>query len=100
MIYNGQDDVFSISEGKSRDQVHGYLLEGSGVRRDRNSIEWGFLLVSDNFVLLTDSASFDVISDPIIHGWPLVKLFCFPDCFVSARMSGCHVIVSVCHNRS
>src|SRR6267142_2989503 len=100
MIYNGQDGIFSISEGKSCDQVHGYLLEGSGVRRDCDSIEWGFLPMGDDFVLLTDSASFDVISDPIVHRWPLIKLFCFPDCFVSARMSGCCVIVSVCHNRS
>src|SRR6267142_4678686 len=100
MIYNGQDGVFSISEGKSRDQVHSYLLEGSGVRRDRNSVEWGFLPMSNNFVLLTDSTSFDVISDPVIHCWPLVELLCSPDCFIPARVSSCHVIISVCHNRS
>src|SRR6267142_1511138 len=100
MIYNGEDGVLSIPEGKSHDQVHGYLLEGSGVCRDRDSIEWSFLSVSDNFVLLADRAAFDVVSDPIIHCWPLIELFCFPDRFISAQMSGCHVIVSVCHNRS
>src|SRR6266850_1713776 len=99
MIYNGENGVFSISEGKSRDQVHGYLLEGLGIRRDCNSVEWGFLSVSDNFILLTDGTSFDVISDPIIHCWPLVELLCFPDCFILAWMSGCHMIMSLCHNR-
>src|SRR6267142_6696860 len=100
MIYDGKDGVFSISEGKSRDQIHGYLLEGSGIWRDRNSIEWGFLSMSDNFVLLTGSTTFDVIGDPIIHRWPLIDLLCFSDCFIPARMSGCHVIVSMCHDGS
>src|SRR6266850_794151 len=100
MIYDSKDGVFSISEGKSRDQVHGYLLEGSSVRRDRNSVEWSFLLVSDDFVLLTSSTSFDVVSDPIVHCWPLIDLLCFSDCFILAWMSGCHVIMSMCHDGS
>src|SRR6267142_3651018 len=98
MIYNSKDGVFSISEGESRDQVHGYLLEGSSVRRDCNPVEWSFLPMSDDLILLTDSTAFDVISNPIIHRWPLIDLFCLSDGFVSAWMSSCHVIVSVCHD--
>src|SRR6267142_606962 len=100
MIYDGKDGVFSVSKGKSRDQVHGYLLEGSSVRRDRNPIEWSLLAMSNDFILLTDSTSFDVVSNPIIHRWPLIDLFCFSDCFILARMSSCHVIVSICHDGS
>src|SRR6266850_3142778 len=100
MIHDSEDGVFSIPEEKSRDQIHGYLLEGSGIWRDCNSVKWGFLSMSNDFVLLTGCAAFDVISDPIIHRWPLIDLFCFPDHFISARMSGCHVIVSVCHDGS
>src|SRR6266850_662173 len=100
MIYDGEDGVFSISKGESHDQIHSYLLEGLDVWRDCDPIEWGFLSVSDNLVLLTGSAAFDVISDPIIHCWPLIDLLCFSDCFVSARMSGCHMIVGVHHDGS
>src|SRR6266850_5152707 len=100
MIYNSEDGIFSISEGESCDQVHGYLLKGSSIRRGCNPVEWSFLSMSDNFVLLTDSTAFDVISDPIIHRWPLIDLLCLSDCFISARMSSCHVIVSVCHDGS
>src|SRR6266850_7367054 len=98
MIYDGEDGVFSISEGESRDQIHGYLLKGSSIQRDRNPIEWSFLSVSDNFVLLTGSTAFDVVSNPVVHRWPLVDLFCLSDCFISTRMSSCYVIVSMCHD--
>jgi len=54
--------------------------------------------MSNDFILLAGGTSFDVISDPVIHRWPLVDLFCFSDCFVSAWMSGYHVVMSVCHD--
>src|SRR6266850_5078668 len=100
MIYDGEDGIFSISEGESCDQTHGYLLKGSGIQRDRNPIEWSFLLVSDIFVLLTNSTAFDIVSDPIVHCWPLIDLFRFSDCFILAQVSGCHVIMSICHDGS
>src|SRR6266850_2704582 len=100
MVYNGKDGVFSVSEGESCDQVHGYLFKGSSIRRDCDSVEWGFLSMSDNLVLLTNGASFNIISNPLIHCWPLIELFCFSDRFVLAWMSSCHVIVSMCHDRS
>src|SRR6267142_3015283 len=98
MIYNGEDGVFSISEGESHDQIHGYLLKGSGIWRDHNSVEWSFLSMHDNFVLLTGSTTFDVVSNPVIHCWPLVDFFCFSDCFILSWMSGCHMIMGMCHD--
>ena len=100
MIYDGEDGIFSIPEGKSRDQIHGYLLKRLSIRRDHDAVKWSFLSVSDNFVLLTNSTAFDIISNPIVHCWPLIDLFCFSDCFVLAWVSGCHVIMSICHDGS
>src|SRR6267142_2364776 len=100
MIYDGEDGIFSISEGESHDQIHGYLLKGSSIRRDCDPVEWSFLSVSDIFVLLTNSTAFDIVSNPIIHCWPLIDLFCFSDCFILARVSGCHMIMSVCQDGS
>src|SRR6267142_1917777 len=98
MVHNGEDGVFSIPRGKSRDQVHCYLLEWSSVLRDRDSIEWGFLLVHNDLVLLAGSASLDVSHNPVIHSRPLVDFFHFSDCFVLSRMSHCHMIMSMRHN--
>ena len=95
MVYNGENGIFPVSKGESRDQIHSYLLERSSVLRDCDSIEWGFLLVSDDFVLLANGASFDIVSDPVVHHRPLVDFFCFPNCFILSRMSGCHMIVSM-----
>ena len=54
----------------------------------------------NDLVFLADSASLDVVSDPIVHSRPLVDLFSFPYCFISAWMSRCHMIVGVGHNRA
>src|SRR6266850_882058 len=86
MVYDGKNGILPISKGKSRDQIHSYLLKWLGIKRGCNSIEWGFLPVSDIFVLLACSTAFDVVSDPVVHLRPLVDFFCFSDRFVSARI--------------
>src|SRR6267142_2927231 len=98
MIYNCENSIFAISKWESHDQVHGYLLEWTCIRRDCNAIEGGFLWVSDDFILLASGTSSNLVSDPIVHLGPLVDFFGFPNGFVLARMSCCHVIVSVGHN--
>src|SRR6266850_7457365 len=100
MIHDSEDSVLPVSKGESHDQIHCYLLEGSSICRDRDSIKWGFLSMGNDLILLTNGTAFDIISDPFVHRWPLIELFCFSDCFISAGMSGRHVIVGVCHDRS
>src|SRR6266850_1455577 len=100
MIHDSEDSVLPVSKGESHDQIHGYLLEGSSICRDRDSIKWGFLSMGDDFILLTDGTALDVISNPVVHCWPLIELFHFSDRFILAGMSGCHVIMSMCHDRS
>ena len=95
MVYDSKDGVFPVPKGESHDQVHGYLLERSSILRDHDSIEWGFLLVGDDFILLTDGTSFDIVGNPTVHCRPLVDFFCFSDCFISSWMFGCHVIMSM-----
>src|SRR6266850_877530 len=100
MVYDSEDGIFAISEGKARDQVHSYLFKGSSIWGDCDSVEWGFLPMGNDFILLANGTSFDIVSDPVVHHWPLVELFRLSNRFISAGMSGCHVIVSVCHDRS
>jgi len=95
MVYNSKDGVFPISEGKSCDQVHCYLLKWSSILRDCDSIEWGFLSVCNDLVLLATSTSFDIFCDPVVYSRPLVDFFCFPNRFVLTRVSHCHMIVSM-----
>src|SRR6266850_5030053 len=99
MIYNCENSIFAISKWESRDQVHGYLLEWTCIRRDCNAIEGGFLLMSNDFVLLASGTSFNIIGDPVIHPGPLVDFFGFSNGFISAQVSRCHMIMSVGHNR-
>ena len=98
MVYDCEDCVFPIIEGKSHDQVHCYLLEGLCILQDCNSVEWGFSLMCNDFVLLAGRTSFNVVYNPGIHTWPLVDFFCFPYCFVPSWVSCCHMIMGVKHN--
>src|SRR6267142_4018389 len=100
MVHNREDSIFAVPRWESHDQVHGYLLEWVCVRRDCDAIERGFLWMGDDFILLAGSASSDVIRNPVVHFGPLVNLFGFSNGFISTRVSRCHVIVSICHDRA
>jgi hypothetical protein len=87
VIYDGQDGVLAIVSRKPSDQVHGYLLERQGVFSRRDSVEWGFLLVCENLVLLTCRASFHIFCYPRVHPWPLYMLSSFVEGFIPAWVS-------------
>ena len=53
-----------------------------------------------DFVLLTYGASFDVVCDPFLHSQPVVEFLGFSECFVSAGVSGGHVIMYLGHDSS
>jgi hypothetical protein len=46
-----------------------------------------------DFVLLASSAPLDIVCDLLVHLWPLVEFFDFPDHFISSGVSCCGVIV-------
>ena len=54
--------------------------------------------MGEDFVLLTRSASFDIVCDPIVHFNPFCVCFGFVDSLVSARVSCCGVVVNEGHN--
>ena len=61
----------------------------------------GYLLsMCDDFVLLAVATSFYIVRYPFAHSYPIVRLACFSDCFISSRMSGCGVIVYEGHQLS
>ena len=50
------------------------------------------------FVLLAGSASFDIFRNPSVHVGPGVDLFCLSNCFISSRVAGGRMIMSVDHD--
>ena len=52
----------------------------------------------DIFVLLAGGASFDIISDPCLHVWPLIDFLCLSDCFIASEVPSCHMIMSLEHD--
>ena len=84
MVYDSEDGVFSISEGESHDQIHGYLLKWTCIRRGCDAIEGSLSLMGNDFILLASGASFNIIGDPVIHLGPLVDFLGFSNGFISA----------------
>ena len=56
--------------------------------------------MGDDLVLLAVSASFYIIRYPSTHPYPVMRLACFPNGFISSRMSSCGVIVYESHQLS
>ena len=42
--------------------------------------------MGENFALLADSTSLDIVRDPFLHSWPSEACLYFPKCFIPARM--------------
>ncbi len=56
--------------------------------------------MGNDFILLAVSASFYVVGYPLAHSYPIMRLACFPNGFISSGMSGCRVIVYESHQLS
>ena len=67
MVYDCKDCILPVLEGESCDQIHCYLLEGSCILWDCYSVEQGFPLVCDDFILLANGTSFNIFCDPSVH---------------------------------
>ena len=70
MVDYGEDGVVSMAVGKLCDEVHGYDLEWLGCWGDVDFVWCGNGPMCNRLVLLTFSASFDVVFDPFRHGRP------------------------------
>ena len=86
MVDYGKDGIVSVAVRELCDQVHGYDLEWLGCRRDVNFVRWGNGPMCECFVLLTFSASFDVVFDPFGHSGPPGDSFGSVDGPVSSHM--------------
>jgi len=65
-----------------------------------DSVEGYLPSVHDDFVLLAVSAAFYIIGYPSTHSDPVVCLACFPNGFISSRVSGCRMVVYKGHQLS
>ena len=70
MVYDGQYGVVSVLLRESRDKVHCDLLEREGAFFGSDAVEWCFLFVGHDLVLLADRAAFYVVCDPLSHPCP------------------------------
>ena len=57
-------------------------------------------MMSDDLVLLTNSTSFHIVCDPLLHLQPLIMFLSFTKCFISAWMSSGWVVVYEVHDSS
>ena len=57
-------------------------------------------MVSKNFVLLANSTSFDVVSNPFFHVWPVVAFLGFAKSFISAWVPCRWMVIHQVHDSS
>ena len=74
MVHYRKYRVEAVTQWQVRDQVQGNHFEGFCILGHWNSIQWRFVRVGAWFVLLADSATFDIIGDPGPHSWPRMVL--------------------------
>ena len=74
MVDNCKNGIESLSIGQSSDEIHCYSSEWESAWCGGNAVYWGWTLVGLYLCLLTDSASPNVITDPLFHPVPPVIL--------------------------
>jgi hypothetical protein len=95
MIHYSEDCVMILALREAGDEIHGYPLEGFGVRWGVDFVERDSGTVRADFVLLTLSTSFDIVRDPRVHAGPPKVSFDLAKGLVSARVSCRRRVVSV-----
>ena len=96
MVYYREDCIIATAFGQLRDKVHCYYLEWEHV-----DWHWDFERrrsygVQPYLILLTGGATFHVLGNPCLEGWPPERLFYFLDGPVSPWVSfGWEVVMSL-----
>ena len=71
VVYHDQNRIIAVGEGKVRDEIHRYLLEGAGAfRRDRG--KWGVGRVGIDLIGLARGTAGDEFADEGGHAGPPV----------------------------
>jgi len=93
MINDSENSIFPSYLGKTRDQVHGNLLEWKGVLRGGDVIQGDSGLMRKVFVLLARCTPCDIIGDPGFHSFPDQTILGLSKGLIPSRMSCGGVVV-------
>ena len=73
MVYHDHDRIKSLGRREIRDEIHGNEGERAGIFR-LERLQSRVRQVTIDFVLLTNSTTFDIILDECVLSWPPIVL--------------------------